>query len=156
VDLVRLEYNTQITEENSPKEHCTWHEVELLIEKISYMIQGTGKNYDIILAITNGGIIPAKLVARELEINHILFIPIRNKQLHMEEMPQLNKSIKYLIVDDIYDTGNTFTKVYDVVREFDFDFAFLMTRYKDKNAKLAAKVLDHQKWIVFPWERKRF
>jgi len=31
-----------------------------------------------------------------------------------------------------------------------------MTRYKDKNAKLAAKVLDHKKWIVFPWERKRY
>jgi hypothetical protein len=156
VELVGLEYNTQITEENSPKEHCTWHEIELLVEKISHMILGTGKKYDVILAITNGGIIPAKLVARELEINHIRFIPIRNKKLYMEEMPQLNKSTKYLIVDDIYDTGDTFTKVYDVVREFDFDFAFLMTRYKDKNAKLAARVLDHKKWIVFPWERKRY
>jgi hypothetical protein len=28
------------------------------------------------------------------------------------------------------DTGNTFTKVCDVVREFDFEFAFLVTRYK--------------------------
>lgn len=120
------------------------------------MIQGTGKKYDVILAITNGGIIPAKLVARELEINHILLIPIRNKKLHMEEMPQLNRNINYLIVDDIYDTGNTFTKVHDVVREFDYEFAFLMTRYKDKNAKLAARVLDHKKWIVFPWERKRY
>lgn len=154
--IIHLEHNTQITEENSPNEHCTWHEIELLVEKISHTIQGTGKKYDAILAITNGGIIPAKLVARELEINHIQFIPIRNKQLHMEEMPQLDKSIKYLIVDDIYDTGNTFTKVYDIVREFDFEFAFLMTRYKDNNAKLAAKVLNHKKWIVFPWERKRY
>ena len=155
MDLVGLEYNTLITEENSPKEYCTWHEIELLVEKISHMIQETGKKDDVILAITNGGIIPAKLVARELEINHILFIPIRNKKLYMEEMPQLNRNIKYLIVDDIYDTGNTFTKVYDVIREFDYEFAFLMTRYKD-NAKLAAGVLDHKKWIVYPWERKRY
>ena len=75
MDLVGLDYNTQITEENSPKEHCTWHEVELLVEKISHMIQETGKKYDVILAITNGSIIPAKLVARELEIDHIRFIP---------------------------------------------------------------------------------
>jgi hypoxanthine phosphoribosyltransferase len=156
MDLVGLEYNTQITEENSPQEYCTWHEIESLVEKISHMIQETGKKYDVILAITNGGIIPAKLVARELEINHIGFIPIRNKKLYMEEMPQLNRNIKYLIVDDIYDTGNTFTKVYNVVREFDYEFAFLMTRYKDKNAKLAARVLDHKKWIVYPWERKRY
>ena len=50
-------------------------------------------------------------------------------------------------------TGETFTKVFDVVKGFDCDFAFLMTRYKDSNAPLVGKVLNHEKWIVFPWER---
>jgi hypoxanthine phosphoribosyltransferase len=110
----------------------------------------------VVLAITNGGIIPARLIARELDINHIQFIPIRNKQLHIEEMLPLLKGTKYLIIDDIYDTGDTYDKVYSVIREFDYDFAFLMTRYKDSNATLVAKVLNHEKWIVFPWEKKRY
>ena len=150
-----MNFKTQISEESSPKEYCTWQEIELLVEGLAHTIQISGKKFDVILAITNGGIIPARLIARELDINYIQFIPIRNKQLHIEEMLPLLKGTKYLVIDDIYDTGNTYNKVYSVIREFDCDFAFLMTRYKDSNASLVAKVLNHEKWIVFPWERKR-
>jgi hypoxanthine phosphoribosyltransferase len=149
-----LDYKAQVSEGSSLKEYCTWQEVEVLVEKLAHTIQRSGKKYDVILAIANGGIIPARLIARELDVNHIQFIPIRNKKLHLEEMLPLLKGRKYLIVDEIYDTGDTFSKVFDVVNRFDCDFAFLMTRYKDSNAKLVAKILDHDKWVVFPWERK--
>ena len=66
-------------------------------------------------------------------------------------MLPLLKGRKYLIVDDIYDTGDTFNKVYAIVKDFDFDFVFLMSRYKNSNASLVVKVLNHEKWIVFPW-----
>ena len=151
-----MNYKAQISEESSPKQYCTWQEVEVLVEKLAHTIQRSGKKYDVILSITNGGIIPARLMARELDISHMQFIPIRNKKLHVEEMLPLLKGRKYLVVDDIYDTGGTFTKVFDVIKGFDCDFAFLMTRYKDSNARLVAKILDHDKWIVFPWERKRY
>ncbi|OLB91616.1 MAG: hypothetical protein AUH25_02240 [Thaumarchaeota archaeon 13_1_40CM_38_12] len=107
-----------------------------------------------ILGITNGGIIPARLMARELDINRIQFIPIRNKKLQKDDMPKLNKDKKYLIVDDIYDTGNTFYKVYDFIKEFNCDFAFLMCRYQQNNPILVGKILNHEKWIVLPWERQ--
>ncbi len=128
----------------------------MLIEKLAHTIQRSGKKYDVVLAITNGGIAPARLIARELDLNHIQFIPIRNKKLYVEEMLPLIKGGKYLIVDDIYDSGDTFNKVFDVVKEFDYDFAFLMTRYKDSNVRLVAKALNHEKYVVFPWERKRY
>jgi hypoxanthine phosphoribosyltransferase len=152
----KLKDNAPISEEGSPKEYCTWMEIETLVEKLVYVLLASNKKYDIILAITTGGIVPARLIARELEINYIQLIPIRNKKLHIEEMPSLYIGKKYLIVDDIYDTGHTFAKVFKVVKNFDNDFAFLMTRYKDSNAALVAKVLDHEKWIVFPWEKKYF
>jgi hypoxanthine phosphoribosyltransferase len=70
-------------------------------------------------------------------------------------MPPLYKDRKYLIVDEIYDTGDTFSKVYDAVRTFDCDFAFLMRRFIEDDidgAPYIGKVLNHNKWIVFPWE----
>ena len=149
-----MNFKAQISEESSPKEHCTWREIELLVDRLAHTIQKSGKKYDVVLAITNGGIIPARLIAQELDISHIQFIPIRNKQLHIEEMLPLLKGTKYLVIDDIYDTGDTYNKVYIVVKEFDCEFAFLMARYKHSNAPLVAKVLNHEKWIVFPWERK--
>jgi uncharacterized protein len=148
-----IDYKSQINERSS-KEYCTWQEVDLLVENLAYKIQRSGKQYDAILAITNGGIVPARLMARELNINDIHFIPIRNKKLFINELRPLLKGKKYLIVDDIYDTGNTFSKVFDSLRGVDCDFAFLMSRNRDSNAIVVAKVLNHNKWVVFPWERK--
>jgi hypoxanthine phosphoribosyltransferase len=51
--------------------------------------------------------------------------------LYEEEMFPFFKGRKYIIVDDIYDTGDTFNKVYAMVKEIDCDFAFPMTTYKN-------------------------
>ena len=142
--------------ERSPKVYCTWQEVETLVENLASKIKRSSKKYDVILAITNGGIIPARLIAREMNINDIRFILIRNKQLFMKEAYPLSKDKKYLVVDEIYDTGNTFFKVSNALIEFSCDFAFLISRYKNSNAKTVAKVLNHDKWVVFPWENKKY
>jgi uncharacterized protein len=147
----------KVNEKRSPKEYCTWEEVETLTRIVAYEIRSSNKRYDAILGITNGGIIPARLMARELDINQIQFIPFRNRKLQKQEMPPLFGDKKYLIIDEIYDTGNTFSKVYDAVRRFDCDFAFLMRRFKDNDREGGAyigKVLNHNKWVVFPWERR--
>jgi uncharacterized protein len=60
--------------------------------------------------VTNWGIIPARLIARELNINDTHFIPIRNKKLDEQRMPLLFKDKKYLIVDEMYDTGIHFLR----------------------------------------------
>ena len=134
------------------KEYCSWEEVVFLVKLIAYKVQKSGKKYDVILGITNGGIIPACLMARELRINDIQFIQVRNKKMQNQQMPILYKSKKYLIVDEIYDTGDTFSKVYDAVKRFCCDFAFLMCRYNQNDQFLVAKVLNHNKYVVFPWE----
>ena len=151
-----MNYNTSINEESSPKEYCSWIEIEELVKEIANLIQRSKKKYDLILAITNGGIIPARLLARELDIDNIQFIPIRNKKLYREEMLSLDRNKKYLVVDDIYDTGDIFSKVFAIIKDFDCDFAFLISRYRDNNAPLVAKILNHERWIVFPWEIKRY
>ena len=147
----------EISEKSSPKEYCSWAEIGLLTHFVAAKIQSSNKKYDVILGITNGGIIPARLMALELDINHIQFIPVRNKKLHIEEMPQLATDKKYLVVDEIYDTGQTFSKVKYAMQDFDCDYAFLMRRFNDMNGNETAfigKILNHDKWIVFPWEQK--
>jgi hypoxanthine phosphoribosyltransferase len=145
----------EISEKNSPNEDCSWHEVESLTKIVADKIQRSNKTYDAILGITNGGIVPARLMARELNIDYIQLIPVRHKKLYKDEMPLLLKDKKYLIIDEIYDTGDTLCKVYDAVRIFDcdFDFAFLMSRYEHNSRRMyIGKILNHNKWIVFPWE----
>jgi uncharacterized protein len=148
--------DVMVNEINSSKEYCSWEEVELLTKTVAQKIQTLNKKYDIILGITNGGIIPARLIARELDINHIQFISVRNKKLFKRELPPLFKSKKYLVVDDILDTGKTFSKVWNTTRILNCDFVFLMSRYRytGKLSLFIGKLLNHNKWIVFPWEMK--
>jgi adenine/guanine phosphoribosyltransferase-like PRPP-binding protein len=70
----------------------------------------SNERYDAILGVKYSGIIPAHLVARELNVNYIQFIPIRNKKIHKEELPLLFKGKKYLIIDEIYATCALFQK----------------------------------------------
>ncbi len=92
-------------------------------------------------------------MARELKIDHIQLIPIRRKKLYEEEMPALFKEKRYLVIDEIYDTGDIYSKVHNALKIFDCDFAFLMSRYQvNLKGAYIGKILNHNKWVVFPWE----
>jgi hypothetical protein len=65
-------------------------------------------NCELFCSYQNREPIQAQLMARELYINYIQFIAIRNKKLHKEELSLLVKDKKYLIIGGIYDTGATF------------------------------------------------
>lgn len=148
-----MELGIKIGKEDPPREYCNWDEVEYLVKIVAEKIRTSNKIYDIILGVTNGGVIPARLMARELNIDYIQLIPVRQKKLYKEEMPTLFKSKKYLVIDEIYDTGDIYSKVHDTLKNFDCDFAFLMSRYPvNFNKACIGKILNHNKWVVFPWE----
>lgn len=148
-----MELGIKIGKEDSPREYCNWDEVEYLVQIVAEKIRTSNKLYDIILGVTNGGVIPARLMARELNNDYIQLIPVRQKKLYKEEMPTLFKSKKYLVIDEIYDTGDIYSKVHDTLKNFDCDFAFLMSRYQvNFNEAYIGKILNHNKWVVFPWE----
>jgi uncharacterized protein len=130
---------------------CSWQEIERLAKEISLQIKKSRAIYDYILGITNGFVIPAKLLSRELGIDLVQFVPVRNKTLIKPEMPALHADRRYVIMDDIHDTADTYNKVADALKRFSYDFAFCMSRYK-QNYGLFAKMLNHEKWVVFLWE----
>jgi uncharacterized protein len=80
----------------------------------------------------------------------------RKDRVDIEEMPPMSGDKKYLIVDDIYDSGDTYSKVHRVIEMFDCDFAFLINRckYAGKSSAFIGKILNHNKWILFQWEPK--
>jgi uncharacterized protein len=88
--------------------------------------------------------------SRELGLDAIQLVQVRNKTVIKSEMPVLDTSRRYPVIDDIYDTRDTCHKVAQALTGFNCDFAFCMSRYKSHG--ITAKVLDHNKWIVFPWE----
>lgn len=68
---------------------------------------------------------------RELNINQILFIPIKAKNKKITwSGDTCNVSLQKCLYCYIYDTGEIFSKVYDLVKILDCDFAVFMSRYK--------------------------
>ena len=130
-----------------------WDDIENLVKKTVLKIKKNNKKYDLIIGIKKGGIIPAILISRELDINDIEFITIRKNKIF--RFNKFHKDKKYLlIIDDIYDTGKTFSIVNEYFKRFEYDYACLISRYRipDNNKIVTGKVLNHKKWIVFPWE----
>ena len=134
--------------------YLDWNDIENLVKKTALKIKkNNNKKYDLIIGIKNGGIIPAILISRELDINDIEFITIRKNKIF--KFNKFHKDKKYLlIIDEIYDTGKTFSIVNEYFKRFEYDYACLVSRYRipDNNKIVTGKVLNHKRWIVFPWE----
>ena len=68
---------TTTTDLNLKNDYLDWDDIENLVKKTALKIKKNNKKYDLIIGIKNGGIIPALLISRELDINDIEFISIR-------------------------------------------------------------------------------
>jgi uncharacterized protein len=133
--------------------YLNWDDIENLVKKTALKIKKNNKKYDLIIGIKNGGIIPTILISRELDINDIEFITIGKNKIF--KFNKFHKDKKYLlIIDEIYDTGKTFSIVNEYFKRFEYDYACLVSRYRipDNNKIVTGKVLNHKRWIVFPWE----
>lgn len=142
------------TDLNLKKDYLDWNDIENLVKKTALKIKENNKKYDLIIGIKNGGIIPAKLISRELDINDIDFISVKMDQMFTSNNFPRNK--KYLLIDEIYDTGKTFFTVNKFFNSFEYDYACLISRYRiiDNSKIITGEILNHNKWIVFPWENR--
>ncbi len=109
-----------------------------------------------IVAITRGGLVPAAIVARELEVRLVDTICISSYDHQSQGKMNVLKSIEgdgenTLIVDDLVDTGKTAKLVREMLPK-----AHLATVY----AKPAGRPLvdtfitevSQDTWIHFPWD----
>ncbi|HMV16409.1 MAG TPA: xanthine phosphoribosyltransferase [Zoogloea sp.] len=116
-----------------------------------------------IIAIARGGLIPAALVARELEIRLIDTICAASYEADNDDTAQtVRREVKilkgiehdgdgYLLIDDLVDTGNTAR----VIRA-QLPKAYFATLYAKPMGRqvvdLCIKEFSQDKWIYFPWD----
>lgn len=136
-------------------------------ENITFMVDQLAErvsvDYDYIIGIGRGGLIPATMLGYKLNKKVLAFgINTYNDQLQEDnfviyQQPDILKcTSKYLVVDDICDSGNTFSifkKIYGENKLHTFEYASLFV--KDK----ASHMVDYygfsvpeKTWLTFPWE----
>lgn len=130
----------------------------ILVQKI----QDAGKSYDGILAIANGGLAPAYYLAKTLDIpiecvNVKSYKKNVSGELFERVVAGVEKNFKHperiLLVDDIYDSGKTISFLQKKYPEM--DIAVLYVRHSKDRQKVTffTHILNHFKWIEFPWEK---
>lgn len=137
----------------------TWSNIEALVEQLAVRIKAIGIEFDAILAVGNGGLIPARLMQRELGIQDVRMLMIDRKRKKIDPLPELGALKRVLVVDDIYDTGRTMDNVLDNLnKNFDAFGAVLVA--KDpitdnicRGFTLLETSPNYKKWIIFPWEK---
>ncbi|MBE6445437.1 MAG: xanthine phosphoribosyltransferase [Alphaproteobacteria bacterium] len=116
------------------------------------------KQFTKIIAVSRGGLIPAGILAYELNIRNVQTINISSyddmiirSDQDIEFESSLNNIDQHtLIVDDISDTGRTFNllrKQYP-----DAYFASVYAKPQGKNSTDKYAVLFQDQWVVFPWD----
>lgn len=120
----------------------TWSDIEADVKNLAEKIKNTGFRFDKIATVTRGGLIPARLLADQLDVKSVLVDKNKIRS-------------KTLFVDDIYDSGKTFRKIMTRVEFPDnFKYATLIARRKTRYPKqlIYARKTRGMEYIVFPWE----
>lgn len=111
-----------------------------------------------IIAITRGGLVPAAIVARELELRLVDTICITSYDEQAQKDPSVLKGFEgkgdgegYLIIDDLVDTGSTAKIVRDLVPNAHFATVYAKPAGKPMVDTYITEV-SQDTWIRFPWD----
>lgn len=150
------------------KIYLTWSEVEKLILKVIPQLQK--HQFDTVLVITRGGIIPGGIIAEKLGVKKIL---VASVDFYSDEEGNLDWPVfmqfpvdsllqkeHILVVDDLWDKGKEVTFVRERVEQAGGEATTFVMHYKPHRSIFPDSTPDYytattEDWIVYPWEVSR-
>jgi uncharacterized protein len=116
------------------------------------------EKFDAILGLSRGGLVPSVYLSHKLNLP---LIPVQwsTRDHGKKILPNLVDGHRYLIVDDICDSGETLESLYDVLlREYSCEYVDAVL-WQNTSAPFQcdyyAREIDRNtddRWIVFDWE----
>ena len=135
----------------------SWEELHRTSKALAWRLLELGP-FEGIVAVTRGGLVPAAIVARELEIRLIETACISSYHgsdqgdLHvLKEAPSAGKGAGWLIVDDLVDTGETAKALRNMMPEAHFATVYATPAGRPLVDTFVTEV-SQDTWIFFPWD----
>ena len=139
----------------------SWDQFHRDARALAWRLSGKAEKYHAIVCITRGGLVPAAIISRELNIRVIETVSIASYHDYTEQgelkvlkevSPSLleNEGEGVLIVDDLTDTGKTAA----IVRAMMPKAHFATVYAKPKGVPLVDSFVtevSQDTWIYFPW-----
>lgn len=140
----------------------SWDQFHRDARALAWRLAGSGMEWKAIVCITRGGLVPAAVIARELDIRVIETVSIASYHdytnqgdLHILKpiAPELlkNGGEAVLIVDDLTDTGKTAQAVRDMLPKAHFATVYAKPKGRPLVDSFVTEV-SQDTWIYFPWD----
>jgi xanthine phosphoribosyltransferase len=133
----------------------TWEELHRNAKALAWRLVEKGP-WRGIVAITRGGLVPAAIVARELEVRLIDTVCISSYDDRDQGKLNVLKSVPgdgtgLLIIDDLVDTGKTAKAVRDMLPKAHFATVYAKPAGRPLVDTYITEV-SQDTWIIFPWD----
>jgi len=134
----------------------SWEELHRNARALSWRL-AEKKPFKGIIAITRGGLVPAAILSRELNIRLIDTICVSTyDHQSIRTEPTLLKGVEgdgtgYLLVDDLVDTGKTAKVVRELLPKAHFATIYAKPQGKPLVDSFVTEV-SQDTWIYFPWD----
>ncbi|SIN87912.1 xanthine phosphoribosyltransferase [Vannielia litorea] len=143
--------------------HVSWDQIHRDSRALAWRLDGKGPDagaWKAVVAITRGGMAPAMIVARELDIRTVDTISVKSydhqdrteaKVLKAPDAAMMGDGEGILVVDDLVDTGKTL----ELVRRL-YPRAHFATVYAKPQGEPMVDTfitgVSQDTWIFFPWD----
>ncbi|SFI26888.1 xanthine phosphoribosyltransferase [Jannaschia pohangensis] len=143
--------------------HISWDQIHRDSRALAWRLDGKGPDngaWKAIVAITRGGMAPAMIVARELDIRLVDTISIKSydhqaqgdaQVLSKPDEAMVGDGTGILVIDDLVDSGKTL----EIVRQMYPKAHFATVYAKPKGEPMVDTFItgvSQDTWIFFPWD----
>lgn len=140
----------------------SWDQFHRDSRALAWRLNGEGP-FDALVAITRGGLVPAAIVARELNIRVVESVAVKSydhqSQGGIKVLKPITDSLlekarsggKILIVDDLVDTGATARVVREMLPGAHFATVYAKPKGREMVDTFITEV-SQDTWIFFPWD----
>ncbi len=136
----------------------SWDQLHRDCKALAWRLMDLGQ-WDWIIGIARGGLIPAAIIARELNVHLVDTVCVSSYTVRSQDKISVLKDINtrplrlgnYLIIDDLVDTGKTA----QVVRQMLPDAHFATVYAKPEGRPFVDTFItevSQDTWILFPWD----
>ena len=133
----------------------SWDQLHRDAKALAWRLAELGP-WDMVVAITRGGLVPSAIIARELEIRMIDTICVSSYDHQSRSGVEIIKPIHatgkgILLIDDLVDTGRTAKAVREMLPDAHFATVYAKPEGKALVDSYVTEV-SQDTWIFFPWD----
>lgn len=143
--------------------HISWDQIHRDSRALAWRLDGQGPDdgaWRAVVAITRGGMAPAMIVARELDIRTVDTISVKSydhqnqseaRVLKAPDAALMGDGTGVLIVDDLVDSGKTLELVRALFPKAHFATVYAKPKGRPQVQTFITEV-SQDTWIFFPWD----